>query len=245
MSRQPPNRWRSNQYVRYVSGVPLLAAAATDVTRITWTAALIAWVLAVPMFFAGKYLYVLAHEGGHAFLAVLLFRLVKGIDIKANGSGLTTHETAMWPFGILIAAFGYLGPSLFGLFAAWLLLHDPAATVLWGSIAFLAVMLLATRGFLGPLLIICLMVVLYQIVTKAEPSLVTLAAHVWTWFLLISGVQAALLLMRERGYNAKGNDTQALRDATLLPKYVWGGILLVAAIAALAYGGAMLLRLST
>jgi hypothetical protein len=225
--------------------VPLLAAVVTDADTMTWTAALIAWVLAVPMFFAGKYLYVLAHEGGHAFLAVLLFRFVKGIDIEKTGEGGTEREKAMWPFGILISAFGYLGPSLFGLLAAWLLLHDPPATVLWGSIAFLAVMLLATRGFLGPLLIICLMVALYQIVTRAEPSMVALAAHVWTWFLLISGVQAALLLMRERGYNVKGNDTEALRAATLLPTYVWGGILLSGTIAALAYGGAMLLRLTS
>ena len=225
--------------------MPAIAAVAPDVDKVTWTAALIAWVLAVPMFFAGRYLTVLAHEGGHAFMAVAVFRLVKGITIKTNAEGDTAPDKVVWPFYILIAAFGYLGPSLFGLFAAWLLLHDPAETVLWGSIAFLAVMLLATRGFLGPLLIICLMVALYQIVTRAEPSMVALAAHVWTWFLLISGVQAALLLMRERGYNVKGNDTEALRAATLLPTYVWGGILLLGTIAALAYGGAMLLRLTS
>lgn len=218
------------------------AVAAAD--KMTWTAALIAWVLAVPMFFAGKYLYVLAHEGGHALLAIVLFRFVYGIDIKRNGGGRTEHERAMWPFGILILAFGYLGPSLFGLFAAWLLLHDPAETVLWGSIAFLAVMLLATRGFLGPLLIICLMVALYQIVTKAEPSMVAFVAHLWTWFLLISGVQAALLLVR-RDYKIKGNDSELLRNATLLPALVWGVILLVGSIAALVYGGGMLLRLTS
>jgi hypothetical protein len=196
------------------------------------------------MFFVSRYVYVLGHEAGHAFLAVLLLRWVFGIDIEKTGEGGTEHEKAMWPFGILISAFGYLGPSLFGLLAAWLLLHDPPATVLWASIAFLVVMLLATRGFLGPLLIISLMVVLYQIVTKLEPPLVALAAHVWTWFLLISGVQRMLLFMRESHYNIKGNDTEALRAATLLPTYVWGAILLLGTIAALAYGGAMLLRLA-
>ena len=223
--------------------MPVLAAVAPDVDKVTWTAALIAWVLAVPMFFAGKYLYVLAHEGGHALLAVLLFRLVHSIDIKGNGSGLTRSENAMWPFGILVVAFGYLGPSLFGLLAAWLLLHDPAETVLWGSIAFLSVMLLATRGFLGPLLIICLMVALYQIVTKAEPSMVNFVAHLWTWFLLISGVQAALMLIR-RDYKGKGNDAELLQKATLLPTYLWALILLVGTVAALVYGGGMLLRLT-
>ena len=223
--------------------MPVLAVAA-EPDKLTWTAALIAWVLAVPMFFAGRYLTVLAHEGGHAFLAVAVFRVVKGITIKTNADGETQPDKDVWPFYILVAAFGYLGPSLFGLFAAWLLLHDPAETVLWGSIAFLAVMLLATRGFFGPLLIICLMVALYQIVTKAEPSLVALAAHVWTWFLLISGVQRMLMFMRTGNYNVKGNDTEALQRATLIPKFLWGAILLVGTIAALAYGGGLLLRLT-
>jgi hypothetical protein len=224
--------------------VQVLVAAAAEPNRMTWTAALLAWVLAVPMWFAGKYLTVLAHEGGHAFVAVALFRRVLSIDIYKTSEGLTRSEKAIWPFGILVVAFGYLGPSLFGLFAAWLLLHAPPATVLWGSIAFLAVMLLATRGFLGPLLIICLMVALYQIVTKAEPSTVALAAHVWTWFLLISAVQRMLMFMRRGDYGADGGDARALRDATLLPAYLWGGILLLGTIAALTYGGAMLLRLT-
>jgi len=211
----------------------------------TWTAALIAWVLAVPMFFAGRYLTVIAHEGGHALLAVAVFRLVKSITIKTNASGGTVPDKDVWPFYILVGAFGYLGPSLFGLLAAWLLLHDPAETVLWGSIAFLAVMLLATRGFFGPLLIICLMVVLYQIVTKAEPAMVALVAHVWTWFLLISGVQRMLIFMRNGSYNDKGNDTERLAQGTLLPRYLWGVILLVGSIAALVYGGGMLLRLTS
>lgn len=223
--------------------MPVLAAVAADVDKVTWTAALIAWVLAVPMFFAGRYVYVLPHEGGHAFLAVLLFRFVYSITIKTNANGETVRQPAMWPFGILVSAFGYLGPSLFGLMAAWLLLHDPAETVLWGSIAFLAVMLLATRGFFGPLLIICLMVALYQVVTKAEPSMVNFVAHLWTWFLLISGVQAALMLVRQ-DYRAKGNDAESLHKATLLPTYLWAVILLIGTVAALVYGGGMLLRLT-
>jgi Peptidase M50B-like len=224
--------------------VPALAAVADTADKMTWTAALIAWVLAVPMFFAGRYLTLLAHEGGHALLAVAVFRVVKGIDIKTNGDGGVEPDKRVWPFYLLVSAFGYLGPSLFGLLAAWLLLHDPPATVLWGSIAFLAVMLLATRGFFGPLLIICLMVALYQIATKAEPSMAALAAHVWTWFLLISGVQRMLMFMRTRNYNVAGNDTERLQKGTLLPKYLWGVILLVGTIAALTYGGGMLLRLT-
>jgi hypothetical protein len=221
---------------------PLAAAAGS--TTLTWTAALIAWVLAVPMFFAGRYLTVLAHEGGHAFLGLALFRGINKITINKSGGGETQTEVSVWPVALLILVFGYLGPSLFGLFAAWLLLHDPAATVLWGSIAFLAVMLLATEGFLGPVLIISLMVALFQVVTRAEPSMIALVAHVWTWFLLISGVQRLFLLMSRKQYTNSRNDTAQLGKMTLVGGAFWGALLLVAAIAALVYGGALLLRLT-
>jgi hypothetical protein len=220
----------------------LAAAAGSD--ALTWTAALIAWVLAVPLFFAGKFLTVLAHEGGHAFLGLALFRGIKKITINTSGGGETQSEVSIWPITLLILAFGYLGPSLFGLLAAWLLLHDPAATVLWGSIAFLAVMLLATEGFLGPVLIISLMVALFQVVTRAQPSTVALVAHVWTWFLLISGVQRMFLLMRRNEYTNPKNDTTKLGKMTLVGGAFWGALLLVATVAALVYGGALLLRLT-
>jgi hypothetical protein len=221
-----------------------LAAAAGEISSLTWTAALLAWVLAVPLFFVTRFVTVVAHEGGHAIMAVALLRAVKAIRLNRAGGGVTEYERPMWPFGILISAAGYLGPSLFGLLAAWLLVRDETAAVLWGSIAFLAVMLFAVRGVVGLLLVPTLAVVLYQVAVKAEPAGQALFAHVWTWFLLISAVQRMLLFMSTGNYDAPGNDTEALSGMTLLPKALWGLILLAGTVAALVWGGGMLLRLT-
>jgi hypothetical protein len=224
--------------------VSTLAAVAAEPSRLTWTAAVLAWVLAVPMFFVTRFVTVVAHEGGHSIVAVALLRGVHAIRINRTGGGETRHDPAMWPFGILIAAAGYLGPSLFGLLAAWLLIRGETAAVLWGSIAFLAVMLLAVRGVLGLLLVPALAVVLYQVATKVEPSTQALFAHVWTWFLLISAVQRMILFMRTANYDVPGNDAAALSAQTLLPRALWGLLLLAGTMAALVWGGGMLLRLT-
>ena len=163
---------------------------------------MLAWVLAVPLWFVTRFVTVVAHEGGHAIVAVALLRGVHAIRFDRDAGGVTLHDRAMWPFGILISAAGYLGPSLFGLLAAWLLVRGETGAVLWGSIALLAVMLLAVRGVLGLLLVPGLAVVLYQVATKADPPTQALFAHVWTWFLLISAVQRMFLLMSRADYDA-------------------------------------------
>jgi hypothetical protein len=221
-----------------------LAAAAAERSSLTWTAAALAWVLAVPLFYVTRFVNVVAHEGGHAIVAVALLRAVKSIRFDRSGSGVTHAEPAMWPFGILISVAGYLGPSLFGLMAAWLLIRGQTASVLWGSMAFLAVMLLVVRGILGLLLVPALMVVLYQVATKAEPPAQALVAHVWTWFLLISAVQQMIMFMRTATFNVPISDAAALSRQTLLPAALWGMLMLIGTIAALAWGGAMLLRLT-
>ena len=221
-----------------------LAAVTGEVSPLTWTAAVLAWVLAVPLFVVTRFVTVVAHEGGHAIVAAALLRGVHAIRIDRSGGGVTRHDPAMWPFSILISAAGYLGPSLFGLLAAWLLVRGETAAVLWGSIAFLAVMLLAVRGVPGLLIVPALAVVLYQVATTTEPATQALFAHVWTWFLLISSVQRMILFMGTGNYDVPGNDVAALSAQTLLPRALWGLLLLTGTIAALVWGGAMLLRLT-
>jgi len=224
------------------TNVALAAEAATP--RLAWTAAFIAWVLAVPLFFLTRFVYVVAHEAGHAIVAVALLRGVRAIRVHANGGGETEHEAAMWPFSILILAAGYLGASGFGLLAAWLLTRGQTTMVLWASMAFLFLMLFAIRGLLGLLLVPALLYVLYQVATRADPVMQTLSAHVWTWFLLIASVQRMLLYVQRKDYTNEKSDTAKLGALFVMPNEVWAFILLVATIGALVWGGALLLRLA-
>jgi hypothetical protein len=211
---------------------------------VMWKAALIAWVLAVPLWYLTKFLVVIAHEGGHALVGVALFNQIRRISFNRGGGGGTEFVSPPpWPFVVLVAVAGYAGPSLFGLLAAALLLHGEPEMVLWGSMAFLVLMLLTVRGCVGWIVIPALMVGLYQLATKAPPAMSTLGAYVWTWFLLIGAVQRMLVYLSEKTYLRDGTDTAKLQRSTLMPSEIWSVILLLATGAALVWGGSMLLRM--
>jgi hypothetical protein len=225
-----------------VSSLELAAAAASP--GVAMQAAAIAWVLAVPLYFVTKWIGTVVHEGGHAIMGLALLRGITDIRFTRGGGGVTTMDRTMWPFGILVGLAGYSGPSMFGLLAAWLLVHGRTEVVLWGSMIFLVLMLLVVRGFIGWLVVPVLIVVLYKITTSVGPDRQFLLAHVWTWFLLIYAVQQMIVYIHQKHYEQPTSDTGRLRSFTLLPSVFWAAVLLAMTIFALGWGGAMLLGLS-
>jgi Peptidase M50B-like len=234
---------------RYVSpvvglGLTIVAApAGTDRPNITFTAALLAWILAVPMYLVTRYIDAAAHEGGHAIIATLLFQKVTRIELYANGEGGTTYaQPVPWPLSILTGAAGYLGPSMFGLLAIPLLLHGAVQAVLVASLAFLFLMLLVVRGPFGLVFIPALIGLIFWIAFKVKPPVQVLYAHMWVWFLLIAPVEEMLAHIEGQVFNNPKADTAKLQQRTLLPSALWALALLVGTIAALVFGGSLLLR---
>jgi hypothetical protein len=216
-----------------------------DPSALTWTAALLAWAFAVPLYYVSKFAAVVPHEGGHAIAGKLLFQAVRAIRFGRDGGGGTEFVPGTpWLFNIFIGLAGYLGPSLFGLLAAWLLVRGQTDAVLWGSLAFLALMLLVVRGWVGWITVPALAVLIFLVATRVDEPMRGLFAHVWAWFLLIAGVEAMLVHVSDRIYQNPTADTSRLAGLTLLPKELWALALLVGAVAALVYGGGMLLRLT-
>jgi len=163
---------------------------------------------------------------------------------NARDIPLTTPTAkAPWLFDILITMAGYLGPSMFGLFGAWLLVRGQTVMVLWASMAFLVLMLFAVRGILGWLTVPGLLVLLYLVTMRVDPPLQTLYTHMWVWFLLIGAVQRMLHFVLDRQYESGSNDSAVLAGLTLVPSAIWAFVFLVGTIGALVYGGAMLLRI--
>ncbi len=224
----------------------LAAPAADGPSRLVWAAALLSWVVAVPLWFVTKFVLVIAHEGGHALLAKLLFQRLRAINFFRDGGGATVPADQV-PLlcNVVIFLAGYLGPSLFGLFGVWLLVHGWTVQVLWASIAFLALMLFAVRGLLGWLLVPGLLVAVWLVIDRVDPPLQTLYTHMWVWFLLIGAVQRMILFVLHRQYEDDANDSISLQALTLVPSAIWAFLFLVGTIAALVYGGAMLLRTAT
>jgi hypothetical protein len=211
-------------------------------SNIAWTAALLSWLLAVPLWFVTKFVLVIAHEGGHALLTVLFFRSVRSIRFERDGGGVTDPGPLPWLFDIFVTMAGYLGPSMFGMAGAWMLIHGHTEAVLWASLAFLGIMLFAVRGFFGWLLVPSLIVLIWMIATKADGPVQTLYTNMWVWFLLIGAVQRMILFVLTRNYTATGNDTAVMQRLTIIPSEIWSLLFLAGTIAALVYGGGMLLR---
>jgi hypothetical protein len=224
--------------VRLVPG-----AASANPSHLAWTAAFLAWLLAVPLFFVTKFITVIAHEGGHAIIATLLFQKVLRIDFNRRGGGETSVAAPIpWLFHVAFLAAGYVGPSMFGLLGAEILLRGTPGMVLWTSLAFLLAMLFVVRGPLGFILVPSFTIAIIMIMAKTHPPQQVLLTHMWVWFLLISPVQRMFLLMRRKDYQLPGNDTARLGELAILPKEIWSLAFLAATIAALVYGGSLMLR---
>lgn len=210
----------------------------------TWMAAVLAWVLAVPLYYVSKFVAVVPHEGGHAVVGRLLFQAVRSIRFGKDGGGGTEFAAGVpWLAALFVGVAGYLGPSLFGLVAAWLLVRGHTDATLWGSVAFLAVMLLVVRGWVGWITVPLLTVAIVLVATRVGGPTRELLAHVWAWFLLIAGVEAMLVHVSDQIYRNPEADTSRLAKLTLLPSALWALLLLAGTVAALVYGGGMLLRL--
>lgn len=221
-----------------------LAQSTYDAQRLTWTAAVLAWTIAVPLFLLGRYVGTVAHEGGHALVAVLLFQSVQRIRIFLRGGGDMHYGGAStpWLVGIFVTLAGYLGPPTFGVAGAYLFSTGRTDLVLWSSFVFLGIMLLVTRNPFGLVLVPALMFGLYQIVTRTSTPLRELYTATWIWLLMIVGVQSLILVVKWHVYESESSDMGVLHRQTMLPAAFWAVAMLVTAIGELCWGGTVMLR---
>jgi len=210
--------------------------------RLALTAAFLAWLLAVPLYVVTQFVATVAHEGGHALVATVLFQKVRSIRLYRNAGGGTDAGEPPWLFAIFIGMAGYLGPSTFGLLAVALLIRGLNDAVLWASIGFLLLMLVVVRGPFGWFIVPALIAAIFWIATKVPQPNRLLLTHVWVWLLLIVPVEDMLVYLRQRLYRGPTADTARMQRLTLLPSALWAVILLGGTVAALVYGGDLLLH---
>jgi hypothetical protein len=187
-----------------------------------------------------------AHEGGHAMTASMMGGSVTAISVSRKTGGLT-ETRGVGPVGSFFTAIaGYIGPSVFGLFGAALLVEGQVRAVLWISAVFLAMALLQSKNFGTAFVVICVGALLYWAIRYATEPQQTFFAYTWIWFLLIGGFGGVIAL---QGIRAGGADTSSdaylLRRMTYLPSSLWSGFFWLATLAALVYGAGLLLGVVT
>jgi hypothetical protein len=165
--------------VRFVEAAPGVAV----------TTAVVAFVLALPLWRFSMHAITVAHEGGHALVGMVLGGKIKRIEIGRAGGGATTLAISGLPrFFELLA--GYLGPSVVGFAGAQMIVHDfSPRSVLILSLVFTCFVLILVRDFFSLLVVAGTIAVLWTVAMRAEPPAQLSFAYVWVWFMLMGSTR--------------------------------------------------------
>src|SRR5215475_6186748 len=180
----------------------------------------------------------IAHEGGHALMALLAGRRVSSVRVLRSTAGVTVSEgNPAGPGIVLTAAAGYLTPPLLGLGAAALLATGHLAGMLMLSLALLAALAIAVRNAYGLLAVLVTGAAVAIVLWRASALGEYVFGYALTWFLLFGGVRPVVELQRTRRRRRAGRtDADQLAMLTGMPAGLWVGVFGMAALGALAVG---------
>jgi len=184
----------------------------------------------------------IAHEGGHALIALLTGRKLRGIRLEFDTSGLTLSAGRPSGPGMMFTLLGgYIAPSLVGLLGAWLLGGNRIMLLLWLAVVLLLLMLINIRNLFGAISLIVTGAVVFIVSWYATPQVQAAFAYAGVWFLLFGGVRPVFELqsLRSRGRMPE-SDADQLAHVTHVPALFWVGLFLVVDAAALVVGAFML-----
>jgi hypothetical protein len=185
----------------------------------------------------------IAHEGGHAFAALVTGRRLHSIRLHSDTSGVTVSSGKPYGPGMIVTAFaGYVTPPLLGLGAAGLLAIGHITALLWAGILLLAAILVLIRNVYGVVSVLTTGALFFVVSWFGSSTVQAAFAYAFTWFLLLAGARPVVELQskRTRG-RAPDSDADQLARLTGMPGLMWVfGFGLVAVVALLA-GGVWLL----
>ncbi len=196
-----------------------------------------AWVLA-------RNAITIAHEGGHALVAVLAGRRLRGIRLHSDTSGLTlTRGRPTGPGMVFSLLAGYLTPSLLGVAGAVLLAAGRITLLLWLALALLLAVLAMIRNVYGAVAVVAVGALVFVMSWYAEPAVQAAFAYAGVWFLLVGGVRPVgeLQRLRYRG-RAPDSDADQLARLTHVPGLLWVAVFGLVNLVALLAGGYLLVE---
>lgn len=186
----------------------------------------------------------IAHEGGHALMALATGRRLAGVRVHRSTSGLTVSAGRSTGPGIVAtAAAGYLSPPLLGLGAAALLATGHLAATLLLSLVLLAGLTVMVRNAYGILAVLTVTAAVALILWRGSPLDQAAFGYAMAWFLLLGGVRPVLELQqsRRRG-RGSGSDADELARLTGVPGGIWVALFGLVAVGALALSALWLAR---
>ncbi|MBB4929492.1 hypothetical protein F4561_000312 [Lipingzhangella halophila] len=185
----------------------------------------------------------IAHEGGHAVVALLSGRQLTGIRLHSDTSGVTVSRGKPTGIGMILTVFaGYVTPSLVGLAGILLLLGDRITAMLWISILVLATMLLLIRNVYGVVSVVGTGTVIFLVSWFTPAAVQAGFAYLFTWFMLFAGMRPVIELQSQRRQQpSPQSDADQLDRLTGMPGTAWVMIFFLLNASVLVLGGWLLL----
>ncbi|HEX2301199.1 MAG TPA: M50 family metallopeptidase [Pseudonocardiaceae bacterium] len=184
-------------------------------------------------------LITIAHEGGHALMALVTRRKLEGIRLHSDTSGVTlTRGRPTGPGMVLTAMAGYLAPPLLGLAAAWLTEQGRITLLIWTVLLFLVCMLLLIRNLYGALILLATGGAVFALIMYAPAEVQQVVALVAAWFLLFGGIRPIIeLQQKRRRRQARDSDADQLARLTFLPGGFYVFFFFLVSVTSAVFGG--------
>ncbi len=191
-----------------------------------------------------RHLATLLHEAGHAIIGILVGRKLRGIRLHSDTSGLTlSRGKPTGPGMVATLLAGYPAPAVVGLAGAWFVSQGFAAGTLWALVVLCAAMLLFIRNFYGLWVVLVTGVGVAALSWLASGTVISVAAYLMVWALLLIAPRAVVDLQRSRRRQRGRTDSDAdqLARLTRLPAGLWVATFWLSAVICLALGGWMVI----
>jgi hypothetical protein len=183
----------------------------------------------------------IAHEIGHAVVAVLTGRTLRGVRLHSDTSGVTVSRGKPYGLGMILTTMaGYPAPSALGLGCAALMAAGRLTLMLWLLVAALAVLLVFIRNLFGLLAVVVAGALVFAVSWFGSPVTQSVFGYAATWFFLLGGARAVVELQRVHT-RGDGSDADQLAGLTRIPPLLWVVLFGLLAVAALVFGGRLLL----
>ncbi|WP_424923230.1 M50 family metallopeptidase [Amycolatopsis arida] len=206
--------------------------------------AALALVLARRPWRLARHVITIVHEAGHALLAVLSGRRLRGIRLHSDTSGVTVSRGKPTGPGMVLTTFaGYPAPALLGVAFASLLAAGRMAALLTIAAVLLLGVLVMVRNAYGVFAVVTVAAVLAVVALVAPPGVQGVFVYLMTWFLLFGAVRPVFELQAKRRRGAaRDSDADQLARLTGMPALLWVLILGVLAVCCLVVGTVLLLE---
>ncbi|WP_225730213.1 MULTISPECIES: M50 family metallopeptidase [unclassified Nocardia] len=187
----------------------------------------------------------IAHEGGHAFVALLTGRRLNSITLHSDTSGLTVSSGKPYGLGMILTAMaGYPAPALIGLGFAALLGAHRITLMLWVTLVLLLALLIKVRNIYGLFTVFVVGGAVFAVSWFGTDTLQAGFAYLGAWFLLFAGLRPVIELQRTRSRRwggSRDSDADQLARLTHLPGLLWVLVFGAIALAALVFGAGLLI----